>query len=460
MSLAGIWTGKGIDKLAAQTAGGPAIRITRIVLGDGGGIVPAVLPSQTALFRELWRGNVNTVLIDPDTPNAVVVESVIPYNVGGFFIREWGLLDADGNLIAVGPHAEFYKPKLEVGSGAELLERIMLPIATAGLVSLTVSSDALATRDFVIRTATDIAERGDTTVSEAAEAALAPVRTLAENHHVRHATGGPDPLTPADIGAAANTITITAGAGLSGGGNLTANRTFAVKLINAVNSTDATSAATANAVKIAYDKAMAAFNRAPYELCEFYFFRHPTLKPGFQPAQGGLLANAAELYPEAWAYLQTTEGRKLCKTEAEWQAMTTATWATLADGSKVGWNGIGGAPFYVLDTANGTLRLPDLRGMYAEAAGFDSLGVGGAHGDAVRNITGRITPHNNSAYLGQGMGYIEGEAIRTVPANSTTTQPTGGNWGLDASRVVPVAAKNQVRAWGALACVYLGQPAS
>ena len=84
MSLAGIWTGKGIDKLAAQTAGGPAINITRIVLGDGGGVVPAVLPSQTALFRELWRGNVNTVLIDANTPNAVVVESVIPYNVGGF----------------------------------------------------------------------------------------------------------------------------------------------------------------------------------------------------------------------------------------------------------------------------------------------------------------------------------------------------------------------------------------
>ena len=110
-----------------------------------------------------------------------------------------------------------------------------------------------------------------------------------------------------------------------------------------------------------------------YDLCEFYYFRHPSLKPGFQPAQGGLLANAATLYPEAWAYLQTVEGQKLCKSEAEWQAMTTATWATLADGSKVGWNGIGGAPYYAPNTATGALRLPDLRGMYAEAAGFDAL---------------------------------------------------------------------------------------
>lgn len=130
-----------------------------------------------------------------------------------------------------------------------------------------------------------------------------------------------------------------------------------------------------------------------YELCEFYYFRHPTLRPGFQAAQGEILVNAAALYPQAWAYLQTAEGQMLCKTEAEWQAMTTATWATLADGSKVGWNGIGGAPYYVQDLAAGTLRLPDLRGMYAEAAGFDSLGVGGVHGDAIRNITGSCVIH-------------------------------------------------------------------
>ena len=279
-------------------------------------------------------------------------------------------------------------------------------------------------------------------------------------HKNTHKTGGADPLAPADIGAAANTITITAGTGLSGGGNLTANRTLAVKLVNAVNSTDATSAATANAVKIAYDKAVAAFNLPPYELCEFYFFRHPSLRPGFQPAQGGLLQSAATLYPEAWAYLQTVEGRKLCKTEAEWQAMTTATWATLADGSKVGWNGIGGAPYYAPNTTTGALRLPDLRGMYAEAAGFDSLGVGGVHGDAIRNITGRFAPHNNSTYFGQGVGYIENEAMRTIPTNSITTQLTGSNWVFDASRVVPTAAKTQSRAWGSLACVYLGALAS
>ncbi|MDR2051151.1 MAG: hypothetical protein LBQ63_05195, partial [Deltaproteobacteria bacterium] len=139
-----------------------------------------------------------------------------------------------------------------------------------------------------------------------------------------------------------------------------------------------------------------------YDLCEFYYFRHPTLKPGFQACQGGLLADAATRYPEAWAYLQTTEGQRLCKTEADWQAMTTATWATLADGTKVGWNGIGGAPFFAPNTGTGALRLPDLRGMYAEAAGYDSLGVGGTHGDGIRDIRGRSIARINSNYPATG----------------------------------------------------------
>lgn len=193
-----------------------------------------------------------------------------------------------------------------------------------------------------------------------------------------------------------------------------------------------------------------------YELCEFYYFRHPTLKPGFQPAQGGLIANAATLYPEAWAYLQTAGGQLLCKTEAAWQAMTTAIWHTNADGSTVGWNGIGGAPFYAPNTATGALRLPDLRGMYAEAAGFDSLGVGGAHGDAVRLSTGRtalaITPTHGSP---TGPFY---RGLSTVNSHPISPGTAGQYVDYSNDRVTPTAAKNQPRAWGALACVYLGAP--
>ena len=186
-------------------------------------------------------------------------------------------------------------------------------------------------------------------------------------------------------------------------------------------------------------------------ICEFYPWRHPTLKPGFQPAQGGLITDAATRYPEAWAYLQTSEGQLLCKTEAEWQALTRAIWATLADGTKVGWNGIGGAPWYVQDLNTGTIRLPDLRGMYMEAAGFDSLGVGGVHGWGIPNFPGRF----NSVINATGTGpfyrgaYAEGVGVSGGNAYSVMFDP---------SRVVPVANKVQPRAWGGLACVYLGLP--
>lgn len=206
-------------------------------------------------------------------------------------------------------------------------------------------------------------------------------------------------------------------------------------------------------------EALAAMNgNGVYELCEFYYFRHPTLRPGFQPAQGGLLANAATLYPKAWAYLQSSEGQKLCKTEAEWQAMTRATWATLADGTQIGWNGIGGAPFYAPNLSTGALRLPDLRGMYAEAAGFDALGVGGVHGDAVRNITGEFEV-TLFAVGHTGMSYgVFSAPQRKYPGGAAHSEETSlSPYGFNSARVVPTAAKNQPRAWGAFPCVYLGR---
>ena len=203
----------------------------------------------------------------------------------------------------------------------------------------------------------------------------------------------------------------------------------------------------------AYDK---------YELCEFYYFRLPVLRRGFQPAQGGLLENANLLYPEAWAYLQTPEGQMLCKTEEEWQAMTRATWATLADGTTVGWNGIGGAPFYAPNLETGALRLPDLRGMYAEASGFDELGVGGVHGDATRAITGQIQSGVGSTIGGfrsRATGAFTLNSQRTyIYAQGNTSVDVYGAANFDSSNIVPVANKNTPRAWGALACVYLGMP--
>ena len=200
-----------------------------------------------------------------------------------------------------------------------------------------------------------------------------------------------------------------------------------------------------------------------YELGEFYFFRHPDLRAGFAPLTGGLISNCATAYPEIWAYLATTAGAKLCCTEAQWQAMSTATWATLADGTTVGWEGIGGVPFYVRNTSTGNLRLPDLRGMYAEAAGFDSLGVGGVDGDRGRNAAG--------AFHATALGYNypkfnpSGAFTRETVTNSAGVPGDSDKneffkFVLNLSRVQPTGSTFAPRRWGALACCWLGTPAS
>ncbi|WP_297669739.1 hypothetical protein [uncultured Desulfovibrio sp.] len=198
---------------------------------------------------------------------------------------------------------------------------------------------------------------------------------------------------------------------------------------------------------------------AGYELCEFYFFRHPTLRSGFVQAAGGLITNAATRYPKAFAYLQTTAGQLLCKTEAEWQAMSTAIYYTDAEGNQEGWNGVGGVPWFVIDTNAGTIRVPDIRGMYAEAAGLDSLAVGGVHGPGVPNITGSVDvgfipdqrtltgafAHGKIAY-----GYIQTPTTTNSTYFTVDASRSSGAYGAGgAQRVRP-------RAWAALACVYLG----
>jgi hypothetical protein len=272
--------------------------------------------------------------------------------------------------------------------------------------------------------------------------------------------------------AAPKSTTISTTAPLTGGGNLTANRTFAISAAGAATATADGSAGSAiyakDSDKTSRNKAATPMNVATqvataapnHYLCEFYLWRHPTLKPGFQPAQGGLLENAATLYPEAWAYLQTTAGKLLCKTEAQWQALTKATWATLADGTKIGWDGIGGAPFYAPDTATGALRLPDLRGMYAEAVGFDSLTVGGVHGDGTRRLFGYL-PGFLTSDIGSPQASNDSALYWRTTATVTNQKISGSCYdqlAIDSQRTLPTAAKTQPRAWGALACVYLGRP--
>lgn len=145
----GVWTEKGLKKLARYATENKTISFTQLAIGDGNGSIPEPSANVASLVHEVWRGNLNNVANNPDNEASVLVEIVIPYNVGGFFVREWGIYDNEGDLLVYGNHAEFYKAQLAEGTGAELRELVELPITNKGVVKITVSYEALASVDFV-----------------------------------------------------------------------------------------------------------------------------------------------------------------------------------------------------------------------------------------------------------------------------------------------------------------------
>ncbi|NJB67208.1 phage-related tail fiber protein [Desulfobaculum xiamenense] len=150
-----ILTDIGRAKLANAVALGQSITLTHMAVGDGGG--ESVTPDavRTALVREVYRAQLNTLETDPDNPNYIVGELVIPSEVGGWTIREAGVIDSDGNLFAVGNLPASYKPKLDEGSAAELRVRLVMEVGSAASVTLKVDPTVvLASREYAERMAT------------------------------------------------------------------------------------------------------------------------------------------------------------------------------------------------------------------------------------------------------------------------------------------------------------------
>jgi len=137
MNYASVVTVTGQAKIAAALQpGGTPLTITHIALGDGGGA--AVVPSENraALLNEVHRQPVDSVEPDPNDPTQVRIQSVIPPTVGGFWIREIGLYDADGDLVAYGNYPEKAKPLLSEGAGNELIIRSYLSVASTDAVTI------------------------------------------------------------------------------------------------------------------------------------------------------------------------------------------------------------------------------------------------------------------------------------------------------------------------------------
>ncbi len=151
MKYGAIITAAGAARLAAATtATGQKLNITHMAVGDGNGNLPEPSASQTALNNEVWRGTLNKITQNSKAPNQVIAELVIPPEVGGFWMRELGLYDDSGTLIAVANMAESYKPLLAEGSGRSMVCRMFIIISDMNAVNLSVDSSVIAaTQEYV-----------------------------------------------------------------------------------------------------------------------------------------------------------------------------------------------------------------------------------------------------------------------------------------------------------------------
>jgi phage-related tail fiber protein len=144
-------TKAGAIKLAAATLpDGKKVNLTAMAVGDGGGTLPVPDPNQTKLVKEVWRHALNKISQDRKNKNYVVAELLIPPETGGFWMRELGLYDDTGTLIAVGNMAESYKPALAEGSGRAQTVRMVIMVSDIESVELTIdTSTVMATQDYV-----------------------------------------------------------------------------------------------------------------------------------------------------------------------------------------------------------------------------------------------------------------------------------------------------------------------
>ena len=122
------------NAIATQTK----VNFDKIVLGDSAGEHYEPTQMQTELKNKVWEGKVSSITIDKENPNWVVVEAAIPGNVGGFMIREAGILDDKGQLLVVSKCPISYKPKAEDGTIKDILLKLIVEVTNTECISLKV----------------------------------------------------------------------------------------------------------------------------------------------------------------------------------------------------------------------------------------------------------------------------------------------------------------------------------
>ena len=145
-----ILTNQGAARLANATMLGSKLNLTQMAVGDANGVLPTPDPAQTPLINQKRIAPLNLLSVDPNNQSQIIAEQIIPENEGGFWIREIGLYDDEGVLIAVANCPETYKPQLQEGSGRTQTIRMILVVTNTEAITLKIDpSVVLATRKYV-----------------------------------------------------------------------------------------------------------------------------------------------------------------------------------------------------------------------------------------------------------------------------------------------------------------------
>ena len=427
-----ILTNQGAARLANATMLGSKLNLTQMAVGDANGVLPTPNPAQTKLINQKRIAPLNLLSVDPNNQSQIIAEQIIPENEGGFWIREIGLYDDEGVLIAVANCPETYKPQLQEGSGRTQTIRMILVVTNTEAITLKIDpSVVLATRKYVDDEVLELRLYVDDQMRNHI-AAQDPHTQYAQKHNPTF-TGEPKAPTPA---AGNNTTRI-------------ATTAFVQAAITAlINGAPAT----LDTLK----EIAAAINNDP----KFSTTINNALS-GKQPLDETLTHLSGKDVAGLLAYLGLGEGSALpVGVPVPWPSATPPT----------GWLKCNGAAFSAeeypeLAKAYPTNKLPDLRGEFIrgwdDGRGMDTgRAILSAQGDAIRNIYGEFKTVNTENYsIWESVGSFKGAVVPLNPSTnnsyfslirSMVTERTDGAVypkviGLDASRIVPTANENRPR---------------
>ncbi|ENN6746618.1 phage tail protein [Escherichia coli] len=239
-----ILTNQGAARLANATMLGSKLNLTQMAVGDANGVLPTPDPAQTKLINQKRIAPLNLLSVDPNNQSQIIAEQIIPENEGGFWIREIGLYDDEGVLIAVANCPETYKPQLQEGSGRTQTIRMILVVTNTEAITLKIDpSVVLATRKYV-----------DDKISEHEQSRRHPDASLT----VKGFTQLSSAINSESETLAATPKAVKAAYDLANGKytaqNATTTQKGIVQLSSATNSTSETLAATSKSVKAVMDE--------------------------------------------------------------------------------------------------------------------------------------------------------------------------------------------------------------